>query len=376
MSTISELPGVLVSGSNSEETSRLYGALGLGIIWIAGLAMGYMEILDVQEMASSVAVTIFALMPLVLNLVLIGLGIALWYSEFEGVAILQIAAMVIVGITILGLGAIWTVVHQNIMGPPLEHAEFIVLDSMSLGAVIGFVLGYFQVTRRKHYRDLEQERAKLQFLNRILRHNILNSTQIILGNVDLLEDRLAESGSEHLQTIRSRCEEISRFIDSVRLLGVHSIDDGISLRPHDLSEVLADELEAAKQDFPHATFSASLENDLIVRVDDYAPELFSNLLYNAVQHNDTESPSVTISMEETASSVLIRVADDGPGIPDDQRDEVTEWNAKGKQSSGTGLGLAIVDRLVERYHGTLSIEDNDPRGTVVTVELPNASVAR
>jgi signal transduction histidine kinase len=376
MSTMSELPSALLSESESEARSRLYGALGLGIIWIGGLAMGYLEILDVQEMASSVPVTLFALLPLLLNLVLIGLGIGLWYSEFEGLSILQIAAMVLVGGTILGLAGLWTIVHQNIMGPPLEHADFIILDSMSLGAVIGFVLGYFQVTRRKHYHELEQERAKLKFLNRILRHNILNSTQIILGNVDLLDNRLEESDNEQLQTIRSRCEEISRFIDSVRLLGVHQIDEGLSLRPHDLSEVLADELAAAKADFPHATFSASTDGDLIVRADDYAPELFNNLLYNAVQHNDTKNPEVTITTEVTGSSVLIRVADDGPGIPDAQKTEVVEWNAKGKQSSGTGLGLAIVDRLVERYHGSLSIEDNEPRGTVVTVELPKANVAR
>jgi signal transduction histidine kinase len=71
--------------------------------------------------------------------------------------------------------------------------------------------------------------------------------------------------------------------------------------------------------------------------------------------------------------VIVRVADNGPGIPDEEKDRVLEWNVKGADSPGTGLGLAIANTVAERYGGTLWIEDNDPGGTVMNVELPLTS---
>ena len=93
-----------------------------------------------------------------------------------------------------------------------------------------------------------------------------------------------------------------------------------------------------------------------------------NLLDNAVEA--TEAPGqVTVSARRENGHLQIRVADTGKGIPVASRDKLflPYYSTKGR---GTGLGLAIVHRIVTDHNGSIRVEDNVPRGTVFTMELP------
>jgi len=70
--------------------------------------------------------------------------------------------------------------------------------------------------------------------------------------------------------------------------------------------------------------------------------------------------------------VTIRIADNGPGIPDERKERVFGRGEQGLESAGTGVGLYLVDTLVERYGGSVRIEDNTPCGAVVVLTLPTA----
>jgi len=58
--------------------------------------------------------------------------------------------------------------------------------------------------------------------------------------------------------------------------------------------------------------------------------VFRNLLNNAVQHNDTDAPEVTVTCEETDDRIRVRVADNGPGVPDAEK---TRYSAKARRVS-------------------------------------------
>lgn len=90
---------------------------------------------------------------------------------------------------------------------------------------------------------------------------------------------------------------------------------------------------------------------------------------NAIQHNDKEVPEVTVSATTDDETVLIRVADNGPGISDARKSETFKQGKIGLNSEGTGLGLYLVETLVNRYGGDVQVEDNDPEGTVFVVRL-------
>jgi two-component system nitrogen regulation sensor histidine kinase NtrY len=93
-----------------------------------------------------------------------------------------------------------------------------------------------------------------------------------------------------------------------------------------------------------------------------------NLLDNAVEATDAPG-RVTVAAQREDGHVQIRVADTGRGIPPESKDKLflPYFSTKGR---GTGLGLAIVHRIVTDHQGTIRVEDNLPRGTVFTVELP------
>jgi two-component system nitrogen regulation sensor histidine kinase NtrY len=100
-----------------------------------------------------------------------------------------------------------------------------------------------------------------------------------------------------------------------------------------------------------------------------------NLVDNAIAamggHGTVE---VTARRDADHGSLRIEVADDGPGIPPEDRDRLflPYFSTKKK---GTGLGLAIVHRIVTDHHGRITVEDNHPRGVRFVVELPGGPVA-
>ncbi len=77
----------------------------------------------------------------------------------------------------------------------------------------------------------------------------------------------------------------------------------------------------------------------------------------------------TTRLEAARGLVSLRVADDGPGVPDEDRERLFEPHFSTKKR-GSGLGLAIVSRIVQEHHGTLRVEQNQPRGAVFVIELP------
>jgi two-component system, NtrC family, nitrogen regulation sensor histidine kinase NtrY len=94
-----------------------------------------------------------------------------------------------------------------------------------------------------------------------------------------------------------------------------------------------------------------------------------NLLDNAVEATDAPG-EVTVTVESRDDHVTLRVADTGRGIPPEAKEKLflPYFSTKGR---GTGLGLAIVYRIVADHHGTIRVEDNQPRGTVFIIDLPS-----
>jgi two-component system nitrogen regulation sensor histidine kinase NtrY len=93
-----------------------------------------------------------------------------------------------------------------------------------------------------------------------------------------------------------------------------------------------------------------------------------NLLDNAVEATDAPG-SVIVSAHTADGHLEIQVADTGRGIPPASKEKLflPYFSTKGR---GTGLGLAIVHRIITDHQGSIRVEDNVPRGTVFTIELP------
>jgi signal transduction histidine kinase len=95
-----------------------------------------------------------------------------------------------------------------------------------------------------------------------------------------------------------------------------------------------------------------------------------NLLENAVRYTRTGS-QVVASLDRTADGIVLRVTDEGPGIPEADRERIFERFVRLDQGSGgAGLGLAMARRIAEVHDGCLTLESSDARGSCFAVTLP------
>jgi len=236
-----------------------------------------------------------------------------------------------------------------------------------LGEIAGLAL-----TARKRGRRLEYERERLEFINRLIRHNLLNDLNTVRARCDLLRGHVEAEGTEHLEVLSERTDDMVDLIGELRsLLEIVVEEVDLELEVVDLAEVLRTEIEHARNATGDGTvrFQGDLEDVGPVLAGDLVGEVIENILTNAIRHNDADTPRVTVSTAPGPRTTAIHVADNGPGISEDQKERIFGKGEKHRQSSGSGFGLYLVREIVEAYDGTISVADNEPRGAVFTVEF-------
>jgi PAS domain S-box-containing protein len=236
-------------------------------------------------------------------------------------------------------------------------------DDGNLSQVIGIVI---DVTERK------RREQKIEVLTRLLRHDVYNDVSAILGWLETLRDSVTGNQRSLVDRAQSASQHAIELTEVAReYVAVVTDDEEFSLRPITASSTLHEELEAAKLLNPEATFE--IEGDFVtesVRGNELLGSVFRNVLNNAVQHNDCASPRVVASMTSTPSSVVVRIADNGPGIPPERRQSVFEQTPTEDDGEATGMGLHLCRKTVAGFGGRLWLEDGEPSGTVVCIELP------
>ena len=258
--------------------------------------------------------------------------------------------------------------NQVTIAPLYDHAG-------ELAHYVGFQQ---DVTDRKRAeRDLETERDRLALLNQIVRHDIRNDMSVALGWGGELAKRIDpadEDAFERIMTAATHTKELTEAVgDLVDILG--AADPELEAIP--LAPVLRTEVDRVRSNFDYRSQSVTIRgDDDLPTVDVWATPIlasvFGNLLDNAVFHNDKAAIEIEVGTEVTAETAVVRIADNGPGVPDERKREVFGRGEKGLESPGSGLGLYLVDNLVDTYGGSVRIEDNDPEGAVFRVELRRA----
>jgi signal transduction histidine kinase len=222
-------------------------------------------------------------------------------------------------------------------------------------------------------RLLETRNEELLLVNRIVRHDIRNDMAVAHGWAGELEAHVDEEGEPMLERVYRTTGHTIDLTETLRDF-VEALEPGqeAALEPTTLRSYLADAIQRCTESYPEATFETGDLPDAPVWANSLLGTVFRNLLNNAVQHSDLDAPSVEITATTTDDVVRVRIADDGPGIPDDRKAELFGRGEKGLDSPGSGVGLYLVDTLVGQYGGDVWIEDNEPRGAVFVVELRRA----
>lgn len=140
----------------------------------------------------------------------------------------------------------------------------------------------------------------------------------------------------------------------------------------DLSALLKDCISDLKKRFPDRLVASAIKEDIDIKGDPLLLQiLINNLLENAVKYSPVESP-LSVSLQRTNNSILLDVADQGPGIPDKEKKKIFErfyrvGNESTRTTKGTGLGLYLCERIAQDHHAHIEVKDNTPKGTVFTI---------
>jgi two-component system, OmpR family, sensor kinase len=262
------------------------------------------------------------------------------------------------------------------------HADlgsFLIVLGLLLSALLGAVLWIsdaWQQRQRRSAAETAEERRR--FLRR-LDHELKNPlTAIRAGLANLVESPSEKARQEALASIENQTLRLSRLSADLRKLAdleVRLVEHSPVDIPSLLQEAfaMAQEQPGAEQrrmnlSIPRAPWplpKISGDPDLLLLA-------VYNLLDNALKFT-RPGDTVELRAAEDGASIVIEVADTGPGIPDDEQPHVWEELYRGQAGRGvpgSGLGLALVLAIAERHNGRVSLRSRLGQGTVFTLHLP------
>jgi len=243
------------------------------------------------------------------------------------------------------------------------------------GEVVRAVAAIADVTElRRKEAELQTRQSQIAFFNNLLRHEVLNGMTVVLGATERLLDGVDDDERRALvEKIDDRGVKIVDTVQRVRRVLRQIADESPEVEPHDLAAVVEDCVARLELDYPAAAVTVDAPATAPVLADELLEEVVYNVLVNAVEHNDADHPGAWVSVAVEGETTLLHVEDDGPGIEGDIKDRV--FGRDGWQTppvSASGFGLHFVETMVAQYGGSVSVEDREPRGTRVVLELPTA----
>ena len=250
-------------------------------------------------------------------------------------------------------------------------------------------------------RRLEQAQAEARRSERLaalgqlsagLAHEIRNPLGVIKGSAEMLtqklqaSDELARELAGYISTEVNRLSDlVTEFLDFARPLHAEPHPADLIALLDRVLQIVATRFAAGKQS--SATSSVQQLTAKSVRVErHYAPGLplipldeslceqaFLNLVQNAYEAMEERGGTLRVevrrAMQNDRDGVELRLADSGPGVPEELREEIFNPFVTTKKS-GVGLGLSIVSKIVDGHHGSIRVENAPEGGAVFTLFFP------
>ncbi|USZ68431.1 HAMP domain-containing histidine kinase [Halorussus salilacus] len=289
--------------------------------------------------------------PIALSLFLVALGV---WVRATGIPSDVVAVWSVAGAVVMGLIAGWVSLLQSMQGRPMLQPAYIVLTEVGLGAVGGGLLGVYYGRVRQRTEQLAEQRNRLDEFASIVSHDLRNPMNVAQGHLELAR----ETGEErHFEAVEGAHERMERLVDEVPALSRRgeTVEDPT---PVDLDAVAREAWATVETPgmVLHTEVDATVVSD-----GRRLRALFENLFRNAAEHGGDEVTVGSLSGESAPDSKGFYVADDGPGIPADDRERIFEGGYS-TRTDGTGFGLAIVRRIAEAHDWRIRVTESQSGG--------------
>jgi PAS domain S-box-containing protein len=240
--------------------------------------------------------------------------------------------------------------RDTVDGPREFLWEAIPLEDPETEETEHFHIVYKDITeQRERQQELEAQNERLEQFRRVASHDLRNPLNVALTRLDLAQ---ADCDSEHLDDVETALDRMERLIEDLLLIAQGGdVVAGETLL--DLSSV-ADEAWSVVDS---AGGTLQTESGLAVRADrSRLRQLLENLFANAIQHGGTDV-TVTVGPQEGG----FYVADDGVGIPAENRDTAFETGYS-TDDDGTGFGLSIVSQIADAHGWDVRLTESETGG--------------
>jgi len=258
-----------------------------------------------------------------------------------------------------------------------------------------------EVIKRNQLKELSDTREKLATIGTLasgIAHEINNPNQMILSSAQFLESCMREMGQlienlpenelnqeimgipvrelpEHMnQSVTNIKQGSNRIATIVSEIKNYVRKSSYHVTSLDINKVIysAQTLTApwGKKKTDH--FDWFPGRDLMVLGNfQRLEQVMMNLLMNAYESLSNKSESVTVESFKEGNCVVVKITDQGVGIPAEVADRIMDPFFSTKQDKGgTGMGLSIVSKILEEHNASIKFEKNEPKGTVVRLKFP------
>jgi len=218
---------------------------------------------------------------------------------------------------------------------------------------------------------LRESKRRLSVHVRVLRDNLRNRMNVILGYAGELADHGDDAVAPLGAAIEDNARKLLELSEEPREFAPVITGEAQPTTPVDATDVVAADVAETRTAYPDAAVSVNLPGSAPIRGHETFRLAVGEPLENAIEHYDSETPTVEVAVRNVEDRIEIRVADEGPGMDEIER-RALEAGTESPLEHSQGLGLWLVNWAVHSVGGDLRIDDNEPRGTVVTISVPRA----
>lgn len=232
--------------------------------------------------------------------------------------------------------------------------------------------------------SVEKDRELERRLTTDVAHELRTPLMAIQSTVEAMVDGVFEADSEHLETVNSEVQRLSRLVDS--LLKLSRLESRSTPMKEEVVDVgrLISGIAATHKAFvtdSDLTMEYNADDDVCVWGDaDMIRQATANLISNAVRYTP-EGGHITVSVKRGDIMASISVRDTGIGLSPEEAKMVFSrfWRAdagRNRESGGLGIGLAVVKEIVDRHGGWVQVEGRKGEGACFTMHIPLYDEAR
>ena len=303
-----------------------------------------------------------AALGVVVCLGLAAAGVLLYRSGFSTPNAVRIAVWNFLGLVVLGAVLLSHGAYRGALGTVTTADALAAGNVLAISAAAHVIIGVHDA-RRVRAEQLAHEREKFAVLSRVLRHNLRNDATVLIGQSERLASELDDDDAlaSAAELLYDRSRDVGDLATKTKAM-VEALDrrstPNARLNVHD---VVADAVDGVRADADGVDVSVDVPRNLWIWADDSIGTALAELVENAVEHGGS---NIRVEATDDGGRVDVRVVDDGPGIPTDERAILSGDEEITQLTHGSGLGLWVARSVAEAADGELTF-DTDGERTVV-----------